>query len=500
MRQAGARSSERRRAVHHDIRDRLPLPNRRFGSTCNADEQFTRLSLANKPSGDPLVRAKPIWYRAVPGINPQGLRRGDSSVRREFRLTHTTLSEVGLQDFDLIVVGGGVLGLSTAFSCLSRFPSQRVCVLEKESDVALHQTGRNSGVIHSGIYYKPGSLKAVNCRRGKSMLEAFCRSHGVAHEICGKVIVAVDESEVAGLHRIADRGIANGVRCELISPERLRVLEPHVTGVAAVHVPETGIVDYAGMCRTLVRLIEDLGSRVCTKQAVEGIARRSGLWIVRTPSTELTSPWLVNCAGLHSDRVTTLTGGRSPVQIVPFRGEYYELAQASHALCRNLIYPVPDPNFPFLGVHFTRMIHGGVECGPNAVLALAREGYDWSQISPHDALELLTSPAVWKVVKRHWRTGLGEMHRSISKSAFTLALQRLIPELRDDDLSPAPSGVRAQAVSPDGQLLDDFAIEQREGVVNVCNAPSPAATAALSIAESIVDLLAQQGLGSTRGV
>ncbi len=410
------------------------------------------------------------------------------------------MSEVGLQDFDVIIIGGGILGLSTAYTCINRFPSLRVCVLEKEPEVARHQTGRNSGVIHSGIYYKPGSLKAINCRRGKSMLEAFCRAHGVAFDICGKVIVAVDDSEVAGLHRIAERGAANGVRCDRITPDRLRMLEPHVTGVAALHVPETGIVDYVGMCRALTQLIENRGSVVRTGHAVDGIARRARTWIVRTPSSELTSQWLVNCAGLHSDRMTALTGGQSPVQIVPFRGEYYELAPASRGLCRNLIYPVPDPNFPFLGVHFTRMIHGGVECGPNAVLALAREGYDWSEVSLKDSLELLTSPAVWKIVQRHWRTGLGEVHRSLSKSAFTRALQRLIPELREDDLSQAPSGVRAQAVSPDGQLLDDFVIEQRDGIVNVCNAPSPAATAALSIAETVVDLLARQGLQSARGV
>lgn len=405
-----------------------------------------------------------------------------------------------LQDLDVIVIGGGIIGLATAYCCLVRFPSLRVCVLEKESTVAYHQTGRNSGVIHSGIYYQPGSLKAINCRRGKSMLESFCLAHEVAYDICGKVIVAIDESELAGLRRIAERGAANGVRCELIAPARLRALEPHVAGIAALHVPETGIVDYVGMCNTLVRLIEDGDSAVRTGQAVEGIARRSGCWVVRTASDELTSRWLVNCAGLHSDRITTLTGGGSPVQIVPFRGEYYELAASAHGLCRNLIYPVPDPSFPFLGVHFTRMIRGGVECGPNAVLALAREGYDWSTVSPRDSLELLTSPAVWKVVQRHWRTGLGEVHRSLSKPAFTRALQRLIPELREDDLSSAPSGVRAQAVSPDGQLLDDFAIEQREGVVNVCNAPSPAATASLSIAETIVNLLEKQGLHSTRGV
>lgn len=405
-----------------------------------------------------------------------------------------------LQDFDVILIGGGIVGLATAHTCLQRYPSLRVCVLEKEAALASHQTGRNSGVIHSGIYYKPGSLKAINCRRGKALLEEFCRFHGVAFDLCGKVVVAVDESERAGLHRIAERGVANGVRCELISTDRLRRLEPHVAGVAALHVPETGIVDYTGVCHVLGHLIEAQGSTVRTGQRVNSITRHLDTWIVRTDSDELTSRWLVNCAGLHSDRITNLTGGKSPVQIVPFRGEYYELAASSRELCRNLIYPVPDPNFPFLGVHFTRMIHGGVECGPNAVLAFAREGYDWSNVSLRDIAEMAISPAVWNVIRKHWRTGLGEMHRSLSKPAFTRALQRLIPELRESDLSPAPSGVRAQAVNPDGQLLDDFAIEQHEGVVNVCNAPSPAATASLSIAATAVDLLTAQGIGSMRRV
>lgn len=389
----------------------------------------------------------------------------------------------------LLIIGAGIVGLATAYQAQRRFPALRVTVLDKEPVVAAHQTGRNSGVIHSGIYYKPGSLKASNCRRGKAMLEAFCREHDVPFETCGKVIVATREAELPALARIEERGHANGVACERIDVRRLRNLEPHAAGIAALHVPESGIVDYPGVCQALVAEIERAGGRVQTSARVVAIETRPDGVTLATTAGEYHAAALINCAGLHSDRVTALAGATPPAQIIPFRGEYYELAPQAQHLCRNLIYPVPDPAFPFLGVHFTRMIHGGVECGPNAVLALAREGYTWADVEPDDLAETLAYPAFWKMISRNWRMGLGEMHRSLSKRAFTHALQRLIPEIRERDLIPAPSGVRAQALAPDGNLVDDFLIVRSERVINVCNAPSPAATSALAIGETVAGML-----------
>lgn len=398
-----------------------------------------------------------------------------------------------MPDCDVLVIGGGIVGLATARAVLDRAPSSRVVVLEKEPRVAAHQTGHNSGVIHSGIYYKPGSLKAVNCRRGKDLLEAFCREQNIPFEICGKVIVAVDESERPALERIFERGQANGVRCEKISAERLHQLEPAVRGVAGIHVPETGIISYTAVCHALARLIGQQGSHVVTDARVTEVRRVADAFEVTSSAGVFTSRAIINCAGLHSDRVTSMTGARSGVKIVPFRGEYYALRDDAKGLCRNLIYPVPDPNFPFLGVHFTRMIDGKVECGPNAVLAFAREGYTKSDIDLPDLFETLTYPAFWKIARKYWRVGAGEFHRSFSKHAFVTALQRLIPDVRIEHLQPAPAGVRAQALSRDGVLLDDFSIEARPGLINVCNAPSPAATSSLSIAEHVVDALEQQG-------
>ncbi len=400
----------------------------------------------------------------------------------------------------MIVIGGGIVGLATAYRLGVRHPGLRAVVLEKEPSVALHQTGRNSGVIHSGIYYKPGSLKARTCIEGKAMLEKFCGREGVAFETCGKVIVAVDDRELPMLERILERGRENGVACERIGPGRLRELEPHVSGIAGIHVPGTGIIDYVGFCRRLATLIVGAGGEVRTGAEVRGVEPARNGFVVRTTIGECTARMVANCAGLHSDRVTAMTGGRSPVQIVPFRGEYYELHAPAQHLCRNLIYPVPDPAFPFLGVHFTRMAIGGVECGPNAVLALSREGYSWEDADPFDLFETLSSRSFWKLARRHWKTGLGEIHRSLSKPAFVLALQRLVPEIREEDLSPAPSGVRAQALAPGGALVDDFSIEARDGVVNVCNAPSPAATGSLAIGDRIVDLLLEQERFGSRTV
>lgn len=392
------------------------------------------------------------------------------------------------EHFDLAIVGGGIVGLATAWQLAHQPRPLRIVVLEKEDSLAEHQTGRNSGVLHSGIYYKPGSLKAINCREGKLAMERFCAEHGIEHEICGKVIVAVDASEIPALEKIHERGIANGVRCERIGVERLKELEPHVAGVAALHVPETGIVNYRQVCERMAQLLGPLGHRIVTGARVTGFHRRPGDPIrIETSAGEYSARLVINCAGLHCDRVTRMSGQKPPAMIVPFRGEYYELKPEAEHFCRNLIYPVPDPKFPFLGVHFTRMIQGGVECGPNAVLAFAREGYRMSTINLRDSFESLTYPGFLRMALRHWSQGLGEMWRSCSKAAFVRALQRLLPEIRSEHLVPALAGVRAQAVMPDGSLVDDFLITESEGFVHVNNAPSPAATASLRIGQSIAE-------------
>lgn len=397
----------------------------------------------------------------------------------------------------IIVIGGGIVGLATAWRAMSRFPGASVAVLDKEPGVAMHQTGRNSGVIHSGIYYKPGSLKALNCRRGKAMLESFCAEHAVPFETCGKVIVATDERELPALDRIRERGIANGVACEQIGPERLREIEPHVRGVRALLVGETGIVNYAAVCRRLADLIVGAGGRVVLNARVTGLRQGPSSVVVESEGGAFEADLAVNCAGLHSDRIAAMGGQNvgSP-KIVPFRGEYFAVKPHAWRLCRNLIYPVPDPNFPFLGVHFTRMMgervgeHGGVECGPNAVLAFGREAYENTQVEPGDLFETLTYPAFWKIALKYWRTGAYEMYRSFNKRAFVDALRRLVPDIGENDIEPAPAGIRAQALARDGTLLDDFAIFDAPRVVHVCNAPSPAATSSLSIGETIADRLA----------
>jgi L-2-hydroxyglutarate oxidase len=394
------------------------------------------------------------------------------------------------KDADLAIVGGGIVGLATAYRLGQRFPDLRVLVVEKESNVGAHQTGHNSGVLHSGIYYKPGSLRALNCRAGKQAMERFCAEQKIPHEICGKVIVAIDESELPQLDKIYQRGQENGVRCELISAERLRELEPHAAGIRAIHVPESGIVNYRRVCERLGELLVERGGKLVTGAAVQGVVNRPDGVILRTSSGEFTATHLVTCAGLHSDRVAKWTGQQLQSQIVPFRGEYYDLIPPAEHLCRNLIYPVPDPNFPFLGVHFTRMVDGGVECGPNAVLAFAREGYGKLDMNLRDLWESLTFRGFQKLAVRHWRMGLQEMWRSFSKAAFVRAVQRLIPEIQAEHLVPARAGVRAQSLGPDGALVDDFVIEETEQAVNVCNAPSPAATSALNVGQLVVDRLA----------
>jgi L-2-hydroxyglutarate oxidase len=388
------------------------------------------------------------------------------------------------------VVGGGIVGLATAFQFVRRYPGRRVVVLEKEGQVAAHQTGHNSGVLHSGIYYQPGSLKANLCRTGKRDMEAFCRAEELPYEICGKVIVAVTEADLPALQRIHERGQANGITCTLIDRERLADLEPHAAGVQAIHVPETGIVSYRRVCERLAEKVRQTGGDVVLRARVTAVRHHAdGVTVVSTAG-EHTARHVVSCAGLHSDRVARLTGVRPGVRIVPFRGEYYALQPAAKHLCRNLIYPTPDPQFPFLGVHFTRMIDGSVECGPNAVLAFGRESYRFFDVNVRDLLGTLSYRGFVRLALRHWRMGLGEVWRSLFKGAFVRALQRLVPAIRAEDLEAAPAGIRAQAVSPEGALVDDFLIVEGERVVNVCNAPSPAATASLQIGATVVDRLA----------
>lgn len=397
-----------------------------------------------------------------------------------------------MEHVNVAIAGGGIVGLATAWRLTESRPDLRLAVFEKESNVAEHQTGHNSGVLHSGIYYKPGSLKAVNCREGKRAMEQFCREQNLPFELCGKVIVATNENELPALKSIFERGQANQVDCQLISRERLHELEPHAAGIAAIHVPEAGIVNYRQVCERLARLLQDQGHRILTGTRILKARRSGSQLILETTQGPWSADLAVNCTGLHSDRVTHAMGDRAPAKIVPFRGEYYELKPEAERLCRNLIYPVPDPNFPFLGVHFTRMIQGGVECGPNAVLAFAREGYSLSRVNFRDLGESLTYSGFLRLVARHWRMGLGELWRSFSKAAFVRALQKLMPEIRAQDLVTAPAGVRAQAVLPNGSLVDDFLITETERAIHINNAPSPAATAALNIGRLVAEKIVRR--------
>lgn len=386
----------------------------------------------------------------------------------------------------MVVVGGGIVGLATAYKVLERRPDIDLVVLEKEPAVGRHQTGHNSGVLHAGLYYRPGSAKARLAVEGIREMTEFCRTHGVAHEICGKLVVAADESERGRLKALAERGEANGLTgLQLLGPEQMREIEPNVGGVAALRVRDEGIVDYGQVCSVLVALIVRAGGRVSTGTRVVQTSRRPSGWVVESETGSFEGDFLITCAGLHADRMLRLTGERSEVRIIPFRGEYYRLVSAREHLVRHLIYPVPDPTFPFLGVHFTRMIGGGVEAGPNAVLALAREGYRWSQVDLRDLTDAATYPGFWRFLARHAATTIGEIRRSFSRRQFTASLQRLVPAIEEADLGPGGSGVRAQAMRPNGTLVEDFLFVEGPGVLHVVNAPSPAATASLAIGGEI---------------
>ena len=391
----------------------------------------------------------------------------------------------------VVVAGAGIVGLATAHQLSRR--GHRVTVLDKEDGIARHQTGRNSGVIHSGLYYAPGSLKATLGTAGAASMRDFAAEHGIAMEICGKLVVATEQRQVPALLGLLNRGIANGVPVRLVSPAEAREYEPHVRCVAALRVESTGIVDYRGICDVLAALIREAGGEVRLSAEITGIDSSFDGVTVRTPAGEVRADWFVNCAGLHSDRLARLAGFEPAVRIIPFRGEYYELTPAAEPLVRGLIYPVPDPSLPFLGVHLTRMIGGGVHAGPNAVLALAREGYTWRDVDRHDVADSLRWPGLWRMGRRWLRTGVTEVRRSLSPARFLASLRELVPDLPDDCLVPAAAGVRAQAVRRDGALVDDFYFERGIRQVHVLNAPSPAATAALEIGRRIADEVVDSG-------
>jgi L-2-hydroxyglutarate oxidase len=432
--------------------------------------------------------------------------------------------------YDVIIVGGGIVGLAVALEITRRLPRLRLLLLEKEDRVGRHQSGHNSGVIHSGIYYKPGSLKAKLCVQGARAMIDFCREHGIPNQVCGKVIAATQDNELAGLEELRRRGESNGLRgVRVIEPDELHDIEPHANGLRALVVPSTGITDYAAVCEKYAELISAQGGTILTSTAVTGIERRGDEIVVEVTATakpglgfapvtarleaapfqsvateklsaggNFSAAFLINCAGLFSDRVCRMAGDDPQVMIVPFRGEYYDLVPACASLVRALIYPVPDPRFPFLGVHFTRRVGGSVDAGPNAVLAFRREGYRRTDFSLRDLASSTIFPGFWRMAAKHWRSGMEEFHRSFSKPAFVRALQRLVPEIRPEHLAPSGSGVRAQALRRDGTLVDDFQIVPSRRMLHVLNVPSPAATASLIIGRAIVGM-AEEELGLGKG-
>lgn len=391
---------------------------------------------------------------------------------------------------DVAIIGAGIVGLATGLQLLRRYSGLRIAVLEKEAAVAAHQTGRNSGVIHSGLYYKPGSLKARLCREGAAAMIRFCQDHGIPFDLCGKLIVATSDEELPALEELLRRGRANGVpNLRELNAAQIREIEPCAAGIRGIHVPGTGITDYRMVAEKYAELIQEAGGEVLTRSGAIGIASRPDEIVVETTAGAVHSRYLINCAGLHSDRIASLAGARLGLRIVPFRGEYYEIVPAKESMIRGLIYPVPDPRFPFLGVHFTRRIHGGVEAGPNAVLAFRREGYSRTSFSLADSASIATFGGFWVMASRYWRMGFEEFRRSWSKRIFAQALQKLVPAITSDDIHGGGAGVRAQAMDRSGKLLDDFYFVRQDRILHVCNVPSPAATASLSIGREIVSAI-----------
>ena len=387
---------------------------------------------------------------------------------------------------DFIVIGGGIVGLATGLRILEARPGVKLLLIEKEDSLGQHQTGHNSGVLHAGLYYKPGSLKAKLAVEGLRQMVSFCQTHNVSYEQCGKIVVATEPNELPRLEKLMQRGVANGLKgLRKLSAEEIREIEPHAAGLAAIHVPEEGIVDYAGVVEAMAKELRTLGGEIITGERVEGLKAAGGIWSVKTPNETYETTQVVACAGLHSDRLVSQSGMKPSAKIMPFRGEYYMIRKERQSLVRNLIYPVPDPQFPFLGVHFTRMVKGGVEAGPNAVLAMAREGYTWGDINIRDLAESLSFPGLWKFMLKYPSLCSYEIWRSISRREFCRSLQKLVPEICEQDLETGSAGVRAQAMSLDGSLVEDFSFVEGPGILHLVNAPSPAATASLAIGAEI---------------
>ena len=392
----------------------------------------------------------------------------------------------------ITIVGGGIVGLASAYRIAMRTPEARITVLEKEGRVGRHQTGNNSGVLHSGLYYKPGSFKARMAVTGIRQMVAFCQENGIPHEICGKLVVATKPAQIPALDELFDRGTKNGLQgLRRLGREEMREIEPHVAGVAAICVPQEGIVDYAAVCEAIVRKITEGGGKVVTGARVAKLRRATSQWVIDTGAGVFESDFIVNCAGLHCDRVSALTGRRRELRIIPFRGEYYKIRPERQYLVRNLIYPTPDPRFPFLGVHFTRLIHGGIEAGPNAVLAFAREGYRKTDISLRDLADTFTYSGFWRFLRRYPSMSFHELQRSFSRRLFCKSLQELVPEIQESDLAPGGAGVRAQAIEPDGALVQDFRFVDEPGALHLLNAPSPGATASLAIGDEVAARVAK---------
>jgi L-2-hydroxyglutarate oxidase LhgO len=397
----------------------------------------------------------------------------------------------------IAIIGGGIVGLATGLELTARFPGVRLAVIEKESSLARHQTSHNSGVIHSGIYYKPGSAKAKLCVEGAEALLRFCQEHALPFDLCGKVILATSENELPQLEELYRRGNTNGLMgLQMLTAEQIREIEPHAAGIRGIHVPGTGIVDYGRVAEKFGDLIARNGGTILLSHEVTALRRSGSNTIIETTRGSVEARLVINCAGLHSDRISRMSNVQTDLMIVPFRGEYYDIVAAKQHYVNGLIYPVPDPQFPFLGVHFTKRIGGGVEAGPNAVLALKREGYSKTSFQAADVFEFATFRGFWRMAAKHWKVSLGEYHRSWSKIAFVRSLQRLLPELTPDDLRPGGSGVRAQALDSKGNFVDDFRFVYTEGIVHVCNVPSPAATASLAIARHIADMVVQHANGN----